>query len=447
MAPTSRSGPRPLLALALLVAVWFFARSWNAAPRWVAIDFYQFWVVGDVVRGGEPGDVWSAPARVELGQRYAERAALRARGEADGAPPPRQGAKRAAAAREREELETYSTPWLYTVFAFLGDGRYSSDQALFERLSLVLYLAALLALAASLGFSAVECALLASLSMSMFGPFLEDESLGNVSRLQFALLAAVAWLLARRWKFARLAAGVVLGLTIAFKPNIAVAAVALGLGWMFSGQWRKLAEVLLGALVGVALAVAISSARFGTAEAWSWWARELAALMQPGAWDGSNYTLARLLRESFASESATFVGALLALGLGACLWTSRRSVAKAVETRDERSAEFLRDWDVLLMGLGATLGLLASELSWFHYYASALLLVLALLRPARDAEAPAAARLRQFLGGAGLVALSLEIPRLLLELPDGAGLPLVVGGALLAYLGGCAVAARGFRAA
>lgn len=436
----------PLLALALLAALWSFARSWNYAGRWASIDFYQFWVIGDVVREGAPGDIWSAQARTELGAKYAGSARDAFAKSAQERP----ASRRLVAAREREELETFSTPWLYTVFALAGDGRYRRDQTLFQRASLCLYVLGLLALASALRYCAAEGLLLVAVLLQAFGPFLEDESLGNVSRFQFALLAAVAALLTRRTRAARWAGGVVLGLAVAFKPNIAPAAVVLGVGWVVSGQWRKLGDVVLSSVLGALLAVACSSFYFGTPECWVWWWRELATLLQPGAWGESNYSLARLLREHAGIAELAFLGPALGLGVLGSLWVSRTSIANAAKASDERSIEELRQWDVLLLGLGVLLGLLASELTWFHYYGSALILVLYLMRPWRAADAPASSATgggtNRMLAVLGLFLLSLETLRMLFELPTAINLPIVVAGALLLFACGCWSAARGLRA-
>ncbi|MCC7014821.1 MAG: hypothetical protein IT454_19820 [Planctomycetes bacterium] len=61
--------------------------------------------------------------------------------------------KLSAAVTRRPELETYSTPWLYTVFGATQDGPYRTDMVTFQHLGVVAWVVALFVLCGLLGFS------------------------------------------------------------------------------------------------------------------------------------------------------------------------------------------------------------------------------------------------------------------------------------------------------
>jgi hypothetical protein len=434
LAPAGAAALRPLFLFAVLIASWAFAKSWSYASRWPCIDYYQFWVVGDALRAGDVGDVYSQAERKRLGEKYAE---IAQRDFGDAAPE-RAGSRRRGAAIVRTELETYSTPALYALFAVTGTGRYRYDLTLFQRLSLCSYVAALLIVCGLLGYSLVAKGLVVATLLEAFGPLLEDESFGNVSRLQLALLALLMWLLAKgrvRVRFA--AAGVLLGVSIALKPNVAAVAVLLGVAWIVTRQWRKLIHVVAGALAGLTAAVAASSAYYGSSACWRQWIRSLSSLMRSGGWDDVNFSLPRALHQLFGFEHVGWVAlAVFALVL-VLLFIGRRSIGDAVARGDSASASAVKRWDVFLVGLGGTVTVLSSELAWFHYYLLVLPLALYVLRPCNELVNRRNSRIVRALGFLALVAISLDAPRMLLDLPLASHLYVVVSGAVLLFAVGC----------
>lgn len=425
----SRLSARSLaLCLMALLALGGIARSWNNAGRWNAIDFYQFWLIGDALREGDAGDIYSPEERTRLGLKYYELVKI----DETGTDVPRPRAKRAQTAGDRKILETYSTPWLYTVFWALGRGDYTADQRLFQRVSMALYVAGIALLCAMLGYSRGDALIAVAVLLEIFGPFFNDEGLGNVSRFQFGWLVLVAWLLTRpRLQWRDEAAGFVLGATIAFKPNIAMVAIVIGFGWLVTGQWKKLARVVAGSIAGAAFAVAASSAVFGSASHWLRWLDALRALMRPGQWVDPNYSLARWLREGWGIEAAGTLSVLVPAVALLCLFLGRARVAAAARSSDAASASFARRWDVFLIGLGATVPLVSAELSWFHYYISALILVFYLLRPGGVARASPGRLARRAIAFAAFAAFSIDVPRRLADFPVKSYIAVAVTGAVL----------------
>lgn len=407
--PAPRRNGAGWIALALLLGA--FAQASVFAMRWDCYDFYQFWVVGQAAHESETANVWSSEERLRLGQEWARRA-LEEQGPQSADPSTRRG----VAASRRQDLETYSTPWLYTLFGWCASGDYDTDLGRFQHAGLIAFALAILGLSRLAGLSWSAGALLAAFLFTFFAPTLSDTRVGNVNRLQVAALALSLVAGARRGT-GQLAAGFVLGLAVMFKPNLAYPALVMGLGWIALGRWERLVRQVPAALAGAGLAFALASHWFGGAQAWREWSAVLGELM--GEYDHAlskgNFALVRLLEDAGVGSAGTIVGALMLAGLAAALFLRRR--ARAETTRAE---------DLALAGLGGALSVSTSRLAWVHYYLLVVPLAIYLLRPAAPAWARAC-------GCAGLVLVAHEPLKDLLRLEDaGVAAAALVGAGVLA---------------
>jgi hypothetical protein len=391
--PASHARGTGWIALALLLAA--CAQASVFAMRWDCFDFYQFWVVGQAAREADTGDVWSKDERLRLGQEWARRAVAE-QGPQSADPSTRRG----ISAKRRQDLETYSTPWLYTLFGWSASGDYDTDLGRFQHAGLAAFVLAVLGLARLAGLSWSGGALLAAFLVTFFAPTLSDMRVGNVNRLQVAALALALVAGARRGAW-QLAAGFALGLAVMFKPNLAYPALVLGLGWIVLGRRQRLARQVPAALAGAAAAFGLASAWFGGAHVWRDWSRVLGELM--GEYDHAlskgNFALVRLLEDSGMPAAGAVVGALMLAGLGAALFLRRRAGAPAAQE------------DLALAGLGGALSVSTSRLAWVHYYLLVVPLAIYLLRPAAPAWARAG-------GAVALVLVAHEPLKDLLRLED-----------------------------
>ncbi len=328
-------------------------------------------------------------------------------------------------------LETYSTPFLYTVAGVFASGRYDRDHAGFVLLSLGCGLFGALAICRLLRFEPLSCAAAIALLGLAFAPFLSDLRVGNVNAIQLGLLAAFLGVRnLPRPALADPAAGAILGLAVMFKPNLGCVALMLAMAGRSTGVWRR----------------------------WPAWARGgggrrrrdrrlepllrdvpgLVELVRRGPLDTRRDRRRedRELRSRAASRRPLGVRAaplLAAAAVGAMLviaWASRRRGAASTGNEIEpRSA----GRDVLLVGTGCMAYLLSAPLVWVHYFVLVVPLALFLLRPAggrRDRFAPR----RRLAAGVALLLLA-NRP---LEAAIGQGHPAVVAvtsnaGALLLF--------------
>lgn len=349
---------RHLLTIALVAVVVSSSllHAWAYARALQGLDYYQFWAVAQAATQGHGEDAYSPEGRRRMG------AAFEARAEASSSDRWR------GVARARWTFDTYSTPFLYTVVASGVSGEYDRDYLTFQAVSLLTYALAIGLLCRCLGFSIVEGGLILAYAVTAFEPFLSDQRVGNVARLQTAGLALAMVLLSRRRAGWDAGAGALLGLSTAFKPNMAVSTAAVILGLLFARAPRRSLAVAIGASVGMLAAVLASAARFGRIDLWASWMRALLDL-PPGVvrMDQGNYAPLALLGTSRAMAAAVPLTLLLVVALS--------RAARSVPPSAEPGAH--------LAALGALVGLMTGPLTWLHYYMLALPALLDLLAPER----------------------------------------------------------------
>lgn len=376
---------RPERALALLLALYALVSAWDFGKRPACIDYYQFWVVGRAVGAREVQDVYSQAERAQLGQLAYQRALADAATKTPGGAANPAATKRLQAARQRQVLETYSTPWLYTLFGLFSSADYDASQRDFQLASLLGYVLAIVLLARILALRAVATLLWIAALLQWFNPFVDDLISGNVNRLQLLALAVFLFLGARgRFRGRHALAGALLGATLAFKPNLAAAACVLLLGWTIAGERRRALATLLGIAAGGLAAVLASAVYFGSLAPWTTWLRQLPVLMSAGSAtagsaDEGNYSLARLLHDSAGVSIGTLLAALLLAAIAVALFLERKRRGTTSSAPDPAR-------DLLLLGSGAALSLLSSELSWQHYFVALVPLAMAVLRPSTPAR-------------------------------------------------------------
>src|SRR5215472_2307516 len=103
------------LLLFVLLAAFGIGRAWTASQRSAGVDFYQFWVGGQILAQPQHASLYSDDGRASLGAEFLQRA------RASSSP------RQKAVAEYRQKLETYSSPLLYSFFKWGSTGDYDRD--------------------------------------------------------------------------------------------------------------------------------------------------------------------------------------------------------------------------------------------------------------------------------------------------------------------------------
>ena len=370
--------PAIISGIVLIVALSF--GLWNVSRDRDQGDYFQFWAVGRLAGTGVT-DIYSTSARATLGAQI------------NTATDEGTSVRAAQAAQEWQVLNTTGTPFLYAVFGTLSTGDYDLDSGTWELIGLLALIAASVGLCLAFGYSGVAALAVTAMLVGTSGALVSDVRTGNVNQVQVGILAAF-FLLRLRWPTPRgdVAAGVLLGALIAFKPDLAPVAGFLVLLWFVDRRFGTLRRVLLGMVAGGLLAVAIGTIAWGSFRLWIDWLGSLAQLASGQYTVASgNYSLARVILE----WSGVDVSLNLAIGLGATIIAAMvraRSVSQASESvgstvegklgaRRPPDPNAAVGREVLTVGAAIALVLMASPLAWLHYFLLLVPLQIYLLRP------------------------------------------------------------------
>ncbi|HEV8404162.1 MAG TPA: glycosyltransferase 87 family protein [Candidatus Limnocylindrales bacterium] len=357
------------VVLALVFAAVLLAgvsQSWSNGRSANQQDFFQYWAVGRLAGTGIT-DIYSDSARHTLAEQI----------QADAA----QGGSAAAVegAARWDVLETYGTPFLYALFGRLSTGDYDLDSTVWQAISLVCLLAAIVAIARAVGLSWLVALGAAAIVVVTSQAFFSDVRTGNLTEIQLGFIAVFVVLRARwRTRAGDIAAGLTLGLAIAFKPSVALIPLFLLVLWLIDRRPQVLLRQLGGMVAGGAVAVLIGVAAWGSLRPWLDWTTsvgELGGQVTYSTRDG-NYALSRIAVEGGWPDPSTvlLVGLVLAT-IAAMAIGARRSRADASPSSasgeaawTDRSGSDAFQRECLALSAGIAVVLLASPLSWLYYY-------------------------------------------------------------------------------
>ena len=384
--------------MACLAAMAGVRTVYDRAAGGFGFDFYQFWLGGDVLRAheaaGKPGvlDFYTDAAHYRIGERYLAAARNQSR-------------RQQHAAAERSVVDTASSPFFYWIFSVITPGDYDRDYNVYIVVSLACLVGVIAGLAWRLGYSFAAVA--AAIALAAYSaPVYSDFGVVNLNFPELAVCCLYLFLrgLGRRgtrsdnsdagseacrragfrgiptgylknrcagWPWLVLAGGLMGSLT-AFKPNLLLLPVLLGLSAIASGRWRRVVPEAGGFLVGLALAVGVSSWAFGGVSCWAAWGRVVLFLGSRPSMPSEfgNFSLTRNVYEATGRNLTTLFSAVsVLLSIGA-VWLGRRSRPINPEspigvTQGGCDREFRHDLAIFGIAVAATL--LSSGLAWVHY--------------------------------------------------------------------------------
>jgi len=290
-----------------------------------------------------------------------------------------------SAARENYNLyekraETTATPFLYTVFGTIRSGNYEADLDAYTALSLAVFVACVLLLGRWLSLGATASfAAVALLGLGLFAMW-QELWVRNVNLVQLGMLtAAVALRRMRRARTGSLLAGVVLGLGVMLKPNLAPAAGILALSLLGRRRLAELAWLAGGGAAGAGAAFAWSSIYFRGASVWVAWS-DMMFRWLPTAYRtwSHNYAPSAAFNRWFGWDLSFWP--LVVTGGAAALAVLLAPRGSPAAGPAGRRAAF--EQDLLALGIGVAVSLLGPSLAWPHYYVLLIPLCLYALRPA-----------------------------------------------------------------
>ena len=379
----------PAAFLAMVLAIVSCVASWREAREQACFDYYQAWMAAAALYEGNPASVYTDEGRRVLGIEFDRRAG-------EYAPDPEHSdskVRRGFLAGMAEDLRTTGTPWQYAFQGFWASEHYGRDQDRWQLVSLLSLAFAVVVFGVALCFPWTAIGLAVAAAAQAL-PVQSDLWVGNVARFQVGSMALVVLLSHSRglpWR--QLWAGLLLGSTVVFKPNLAPMALMLCMGWMASRSVAAIGQGVAGAAAGAALGVLVSTLAFGQ-DVWASWFDQLLGIGRGTSMRTGNVASVTLGSSMGGGLWGAALGGTVAaaLVLGVLLWWRRR-----VGTPDASTCARV---DVLMLGLGGAASTLTSPLVWVHYFVLIIPLALFAVRPGVGGD---------FLRGAGFLGVALAV--------------------------------------
>lgn len=332
-----------LTAIAVLAALYAIAVTWRQNEQAAGLDFYIYFVNAQIAGRADVPNVYAPEVQERVGEEYYERAQ---RGPSE---------LRKYDAGRRRRLDNVSSPFLYTTLRWVSRD-YDFVLRQYHALVLLAFIAGVLLIARRVGVSwAAALALLAALLLWYRG-FEADLRVGNVNSLQLLLIGAALW-------SPPFLAGTLLGILVAFKPNLILIALLLAVSRVATRDWRRLRIELAGGVAGGALAFVAAWINYRTPRVWIDWlgaANQFWHRLQTREERNVAPALS-LFREHGTALSYAIAAALIAIVCIAIFRAKRKD-------------------DPLVTGLAIAIYLLSAPVVWLHYMVLALPLAIALLR-------------------------------------------------------------------
>jgi hypothetical protein len=371
-----------LAVVTCLAAIQGVRSVYERAAGGFGYDFYQFWLGGDALRAHvasgsrETLDLYTDAAHIKVGAQYVEMAKTKSR-------------RQREAADDRQVVDTASSPFFYWVFSILMPGDYDREYRIYIVFSVACMVGTIVAFAWRLKYSIAGIGAAVALA-AMSAPVHSDFNVVNFNFPDLAICLFYLLIRERARNATRLApalfaaAGVVMGALAAFKPNLLLFPVLLGVSGLISRRWSQVLAEAGGFGGGLVGAIAVSSWAFGGISCWIAWGQVVLALgsqpTMPSVY--GNFSVTRNIYEitgrNFISLFSA-IGILLAIG---AIWLGRRSydspgtpagtlVATSQpfppKARDPSAGDIEFRHDLTIFGIAVSVTLLSSGLAWVHY--------------------------------------------------------------------------------
>lgn len=327
-----------LTAAAALAALLALRHFWQEHQRAAGLDFYIYFVARQLAGRADVENIYAPETQERIGEEYYARA-LQSGSEL-----------RTFDATRRRRLDNVSSPFLYSTMRWFSR---DYDRALLQYhvLLLAAFIAAVLLLCRRAGLPWWVALLLVAALLWLYRGFEADLRVGNVNSLQLFALSVAFW-------SPPVLAGAILGMLVAFKPNLLFVALLLA----FAHERKRLTREILGGAIGGAIAFTIAAISYGP-RSWLQWVTAANQFWHRLPTRGERNVTPFL--EVFHRYGEWVGYAIAAVLLAAVVVGLRRTK---------------RHDDLLVAGLGILIYLLSATVVWLHYMVLVLPLAIALLR-------------------------------------------------------------------
>jgi hypothetical protein len=363
-------------ASVILALVVFFASlmAWKYGQSYAGVDFYQFWVVSQAIAESDVNNIYSNEFRRETGSEFLQKSYKKDASK-----------RQLMAARFRQVLETYSTPFLYTLFRFIVSGNYEVDLHRYHVFSLLCILLAIIGLCRLLHYSSIATMAAILIFIVWFEPFFSDLRVANVNMLQVGLLALFLWFQSRhQWRAHHFIGGLVLGFAMMFKPNLIFVVGLLVISWTINRRYRKLILECAGILLASISAFAYSSFFFGSVWCWTDWIAAVSAIPDDiMTVSMGNFAPVKLILDWTGISIPVYATILIAVLVQIFVMVIKRPEKEIFgrEGKGMRQRERAFFEDALVVASGCLTYLLCAQLVWLHYFLLTIPMILIVFRP------------------------------------------------------------------
>jgi len=281
------------------------------------------------------------------------------------------------------------TPFLVAITDIFSSGNYDADIKFYIKFTLLCFMLSVIILGRLLNYSRVLTALMLSLLVGYFEPFLVDFGLGNINQIQLFILAAFIWLIAKSRSFLPLCiAGFILTTGVMLKPNIIMVPVCCLLFHLINGEKKRFLALLAGTGLGGAVAILISSIYFENPGIWMLWlklrANILTEIVHTHSLNSGNFSLANLLYHTTGKNFSAALFIVIFAAFALIVYWSR----PVLQSRQEPMLDLGKNEvqrraieTIAIVGIGCNGMFISGGYAWLHYNVLLIPLAMLALRP------------------------------------------------------------------
>ncbi|HEX7833040.1 MAG TPA: hypothetical protein VF787_25525, partial [Thermoanaerobaculia bacterium] len=322
-----------LTVIAAIIAMHAIVTVWRQNGKAAGLDFYIYFVNAQLAARDDIENIYAADVQERVGDEYFERAQ-------------RSGSElRKYDANRRRRLDNVSSPLLYTTLRWVSRD-YDFALRQYHALLLFAFVAGVLLLAWRARVPWWIALLLLAVLLYVYRGFEADLRVGNVNALQLFVIGAMLAVATR----SRIAAAILLGALLAFKPNLLFVLALLVASRVIARDWARLRLELLGGAIGGVAAFVIASISYGSPRVWLQW-----------------ITAANQFWHRLPTRMERNVAPALSWFNAYGTWVSYAIAALLIAIVCIAIAKKKRADDLLIVSAGLLVYLLSATVVWLHY--------------------------------------------------------------------------------